>query len=64
MVINGNYGNAYPFTILPSTGGYQTVILPLSSLGSPATITEVVIQVVGNSGGAGSIFYVDDLGFI
>jgi len=63
VVINGDYTNNYQFTIPASTSGYQTIIVPLSALGNPATITEFVIQMQG-SGGAGAIFYVDNLGFI
>jgi hypothetical protein len=63
VVINGNYTNNYQFTILASSGGYQTIIVPLSALGNPATISEFVIQMQGG-GGAGAIFYVDNLGFI
>jgi hypothetical protein len=63
VVINGDYGNNYQFTIPASSSGYQTFIIPLSSLGGPATISEVVIQMQG-SGGPGIIFYVDNLGFI
>ncbi|HTR29782.1 MAG TPA: IPT/TIG domain-containing protein [Puia sp.] len=63
VVINGNYAANYQFTIPASTSGYQTFIIPLSALGNPSTISEVVIQMQG-SGGAGIIFYVDNLGFI
>jgi hypothetical protein len=63
VVINGNYTDNYQFTIPASSSGYQTFIIPLSSLGNPATISEFVIQMQG-SGGPGIIFYVDNLGFI
>jgi hypothetical protein len=63
VVINGDYTDNYQFTIPASSSGYQTFIIPLSSLGNPATISEFVIQMQG-SGGPGIIFYVDNLGFI
>lgn len=60
VVINGVYGKA---VIVPITvGSYTDYTIPLSSLGSPATITEIVLQSYG--GAAPSTIHVDDLGFI
>jgi len=60
VVINGNYGSAVAIAVTP--GAYTDYTIPLSQLGSPATITEVTFQTLGV--GAPSTFYVDDLGFI
>ena len=60
VVINGVYGSA--FKVALSTGSYTDYTIPLSSLGNPAMITELVIQSVG--GNAPSIIYIDDIGFI
>ncbi len=59
-VINGDYTDAVSFSI--SANGYTTYTIPLSSLGSPGTITEFVIQ--GLNVGVPSTIYVDDIGFI
>ena len=59
VVINGNYGG---YTVTMTAGAYTSYTIPLSALGNPANITEVVLQ---NQGSAlNSVIYVDDLGFI
>jgi len=59
IVINGNYGG---YTVVMTAGAYVSYTVPLSSLGNPTTITEIVIQ---NQGSAlQSVIYVDDIGFI
>lgn len=60
VVLNGVYGNAVQITLTP--GSYTDYTIPLSSLGSPTTITELVVQAYGLN--VGSIIYVDDIGFI
>ncbi|RFZ84411.1 hypothetical protein DYU05_01950 [Mucilaginibacter terrenus] len=60
LVINGNYGAAYPIELKP--GAYTDYTIPLSAVGSPATISEITFQTLGVA--APSTFYVDDLGFI
>lgn len=60
VVINGNYGNA--FLVDLSAGSYTDYTIPLSSLGNPATITELVFQAYGLD--VPSVIYVDDIGFI
>jgi hypothetical protein len=58
VVINGSYGTASLVTITP--GAYSDFTIPLSSLGNPATISEIVIQSYGGT----DTIYVDDIGFI
>ena len=60
LVINGNYGNAVQITLTP--GVYTDYTIPLKDLGNPATITEFVLQSLGNA--VPSVIYVDDIGFI
>lgn len=60
VVINGDYGAAVKIAIVP--GVYTDYTIPLSSLGSPAAITEIVVQGLGLP--APSIVYFDDIGFI
>jgi len=59
VVINGSYGSAFAVPISP--GKYTDYTVPLSSVGNPATISELVIQIVN---GNGSTVYIDDIGFI
>ena len=59
VVINGSYGSAFAVPISP--GSYTDYTVPLSSVGNPATISELVIQIVN---GNGSTVYIDDIGFI
>jgi len=60
VVINGAYGSA---VVVPlSTGSYTDYTIPLSSLGNPAVINELVIQNYG--GNVPSTIYIDDIGFI
>ncbi len=60
VVINGAYGNAVQVTLTP--GAYTDFIIPLSSLGSPGSITEIVLQNYGVT--PPCTLYVDNLGFI
>lgn len=57
VVINGKYNGT---TVTLTKGAYVDFTVPLSTLGSPTTITEIVLQ----SQGATSTVYVDDIGFI
>ncbi|MEO6229273.1 MAG: hypothetical protein ABJB11_10955 [Ferruginibacter sp.] len=57
VVIDGNYASPQQVTILE--GEWVTFSLSMTSLGSPATIGEIVIQ----SGGFGGVFYIDHVGF-
>lgn len=59
VVINGNYNGT---TVTVTAGAYVGFTIPLSSLGSPATITEFVLQSQGSA--VPSTIYVDDIGFI
>jgi hypothetical protein len=60
LVINGDYGHNYVFTI--NAGVYTDYTVPLKSVGSPAVITEFVLQGYGVA--VPSVMYVDDIGFI
>lgn len=60
VVINGAYGTAAVVAL--TTGSYTEYTVPLSSLGNPATIMELVIQNYG--GNVPSTIYIDDIGFI
>ena len=60
VVINGQYGKAFLITIVP--GQYTDFTIPLSALGSPTELNEIVLQSYG--GGVPSVIYVDDMGFI
>jgi len=60
VVINGDYSNAVPVTLTP--GAYTTYTIPLSQLGNPTTITEIVLQGLGVA--VPSTIYVADIGFI
>ena len=60
VIINGNYGA--PALVTLTAGAYTDFIIPLSQLGSPSTISEIVIQNYGVS--PPCIIYVDNLGFI
>ncbi|MCO5937127.1 IPT/TIG domain-containing protein [Mucilaginibacter sp. RB4R14] len=60
VVINGNYGKAYPVEV--AVGAYTDYTIKLSDLGDPATISEITFQTLGVA--APGTFYVDDLGFI
>ena len=57
VVINGNYIGT---TVTITAGAYTDFTVPLSMLGNPSTITELVLQ----SQGKQSTIYVDDIGFI
>jgi len=60
VVINGAYSNAVQVTLTP--GAYSDYIIPLSQLGNPSTINEIVIQNYGVS--PPCTIYVDNIGFI
>lgn len=60
VVINGAYGSAALVTITP--GQYTDCIVPLSSLGNPTSITEIVLQNYGVT--PPCVIYVDNIGFI
>lgn len=60
IVINGSYGAGVIFNITP--GMYTDYTIPLSTLGNPTTITEIVIGDFGEN--APCLFYIDDIGFI
>lgn len=60
VVINGNYGSGVQVTL--TSGAYTDFTIPLSSLGNPGTITEIVIQNYGSA--PPCVIYVDDIGFI
>ena len=57
VVINGNYGSPPQVTIVE--GAWTTFSLPFSTLGSPATIGEIVLQ----SAGWGGTIHIDHVGF-
>jgi hypothetical protein len=57
VVINGNYSSPPQVTLVE--GAWTTFSLPLSSLGSPATIGEIVLQ----SAGWGGTLHIDHVGF-
>jgi hypothetical protein len=56
VVINGSYGSPYLVTMVG--GAWTTFNIPLSSLGSPATLGELVLQ----SGGWSGTIYIDHVG--
>jgi hypothetical protein len=60
VVINGAYGSSVVLDL--STGSYTDYTVPLSALGNPASISELVIQNYG--GNVPSTIYIDDIGFI
>ena len=57
VVINGNYSSPPQVTVVE--GAWTTFSLPLSTLGSPATIGEIVLQ----SAGWGGTIHIDHVGF-
>jgi hypothetical protein len=62
VVINGGYADAVSVVVTMKAGAYTNYSIPLSTLGDPATINEIVFQTQGAA--APATFYVDDLGFI
>jgi hypothetical protein len=60
IVINGGYGSAAVVTL--TAGAYTDFVVPLSSLGNPSGITEIVLQNYGVT--PPCTIYVDNLGFI
>jgi hypothetical protein len=59
VVVNGKYGG---YTVTLTAGAYVDFTIPLSALGNPDAITELVLQNQGSA--APSTIYVDDIGFI
>ncbi|CAN5396780.1 hypothetical protein BH11BAC3_BH11BAC3_00460 [soil metagenome] len=57
VVVNGNYGSPAQVTVLE--GEWSTFSVSMSSIGSPATIGEVVLQ----SAGFGGVVHIDHMGF-
>ncbi|HUC82474.1 MAG TPA: IPT/TIG domain-containing protein, partial [Flavisolibacter sp.] len=57
VITNGNYGGTAPQVTLVG-GSWTTFSVPLSDMGNPATISEIVIQGAGFSGTA----YIDHIG--
>jgi hypothetical protein len=60
IVINGAYSTAVVVSF--TAGAYTDIIVPLSQLGNPSTITEIVLQNYGVA--PPCTIYVDNLGFI
>ncbi len=60
VVVNGNYGSGVIITL--TAGAYTTYTIPLSQLGNPSTIYEIVLQAYGVA--VPSTIYVADMGFI
>ena len=60
VVINGAYSTAVVVSF--TAGAYTDIIVPLSQLGNPSTITEIVLQNYGVA--PPCTIYVDNLGFI
>jgi IPT/TIG domain len=58
LSVNGNYGTTVALII--SEGKYTDYFVPLSQLGSPATLSEIVLQEFSND--AGTTIYVDNVG--
>ncbi|TDG37282.1 hypothetical protein EZJ43_03965 [Pedobacter changchengzhani] len=57
--LSGNYNNRITLTL--TAGVYTDFTVPLSQLGNPTSITELVLQ---DFSGGGYIIYIDDIGFI
>lgn len=60
--LNNTYTDGKRVTLILTDGKYTDYIIPLSSLGSPATINEIILQEF--SGFSPSTIYIDDIGFI
>ncbi len=60
VVFNNNYTISANLTIMPGT--WQTITIPLSSLGNQSPITEFVLQALGDT--PPTTIYVSDIGFI
>ena len=56
VVVNGNYTSPYQLTIVG--GEWTTYSIPMASLGSPATLSEIVLQ----SAGFGGTVHIDHVG--
>lgn len=60
ILINGGYGSSKQVAL--TAGAYTDIVIPLSSLGNPLNITEIVVQDYGVS--PPCTIYIDNLGFI
>ena len=60
VALNNNYSIAVNLTIMP--GVWQTITVPLSTLGNPSPISEFVLQALGAP--TPCTIYVSDIGFI
>lgn len=60
--LNDTYTDGKRVTLILNEGKYTDYIIPLSALGSPETLNEIILQEF--SGFAPSTIYIDDLGFI
>jgi hypothetical protein len=60
VIVSGGWGTTIDVTL--TEGAWSDYTIPLSQLGSPTTISSVVLQ--EDSGNAPSTIYVDDIGFI
>jgi hypothetical protein len=60
VVVNGDGGNA--FQVTPQANAWNQVKVPLSSLGSPSTLTDLYWQ--DTTGGAQPTFYLDDISLL
>ena len=60
IVISGGWGTTVDVTL--TEGAWSDYTIPLSQLGSPTTISSIVMQ--EDSGNAPSTIYIDDIGFI
>lgn len=62
IVVNGSYGDDVSKVVQLTEGAWTDFTIPLSELGSPTSLNEVVLQEFSGNGAV--VIYVDDLGFI
>jgi hypothetical protein len=62
VVLNYQYGDATSVVVTMKAGVYTDYTIPLSQLGNPGDLQEIVFQTQGVD--APSTFYMDDIGFI
>ncbi len=60
VILNNNYASAAIYYASVTAGGWQTFNIPLSSLGNPSTINQIIIQ---EASGNTETIYLDDIGF-
>lgn len=60
LVLNSNYDGGKVIDLV--SGEWNDITVPLSELGDPATLTEIVIQEF--AGSVPAVVYIDDLGLI